>query len=339
MNRNLGYFTCYGIEYVFDYLGEDRIKLRIEEIERKLTGSIGISLKDFIYSDSEDCYFDGKGVLWVFDLLIQWFNEIDFVLFLYENSKKYNEGNYHDGGFLKIKWKEYVESLNRLLDGTAEHIVYGETNKINPYWMEYHFFYMHLSKSIKNALRNIKELKLDLIGSYEFKKNKLIGRVLLEFKTRRKPLTGQYLMYREGFVWYNLEPKEMQDSFSVYQFTKDKEQYNLILEKEKLTARIELIQSNPYIEKSISVLQNIQLDQVWNEVIANYIGNFKEISLRIKQDSLQYGNGLISNGVLWDIFDYYEQESNYSKATKIAKLNNTHLEVWSEIPEDDEKEN
>ncbi|HEX4374194.1 MAG TPA: hypothetical protein VHZ50_12910, partial [Puia sp.] len=169
MDRNLGVFTCYGIEYVFNYLGEDRIKLRIEELRKKPTGSMGISLKDFTYRDAEYCYFDGKGILWVFDLLIQWFDDIELVLFLYENSKKYKGNNYHNDGFLKKKWEKYVESLNLLLDGTPEHKVYVDVNKINPYWMEYHFFYTRLSKSIRKAFKNIKELELDLIGSYELK--------------------------------------------------------------------------------------------------------------------------------------------------------------------------
>ncbi|MBK7308331.1 MAG: hypothetical protein IPI88_15810 [Chitinophagaceae bacterium] len=91
MTRNLGFFTSYGIEYVFDYLGEDRIKQKIEELENKTTGSMGISLKEFTYRDDEYRYFNGKGVFWVFDLLLQWFDDIGFAQFLYEKSKNYNE--------------------------------------------------------------------------------------------------------------------------------------------------------------------------------------------------------------------------------------------------------
>ena len=80
MNRNLGAFSCYGIDYVFDYLGENRIKIRIQELEKKPT--MGISLQDFTYCDAENSYFSGKGILWVFDLLIQWFDDIEFIRFL-----------------------------------------------------------------------------------------------------------------------------------------------------------------------------------------------------------------------------------------------------------------
>ncbi len=339
MNRNLGAFTCYGIEYVFDYLGEDKIKQRIEELEKKPRGSIGLSLNEFTYRNAENCYFSGKGVLWVFNLLIQWFNDIEFVIFLYQNSKKYKEDNYFDGGLLKKNWHEYVELMNSMIKKNPDKTTYYESNKLNPYWMEYHFFYMQLSKNIKRAFKKKKEMELDLIGSYKFNKNTLTGKVLLELKTRRKPLTGQYLMYRQGFVWYDLKPKEMQNNFSIFQFTKDKNLYNLILEKDKLFARIELLKSNSNNEASISNLQDSNLDQLWHEVIANYIENFKVISLRIKQDCLSYPNSLLSNGFTWDIHDYYEQQNNNAKVIEVAKLNNLYSDVWREIPEDKKDEN
>lgn len=334
MNRNLGAFTCYGIEYVFDYLGEDRIRQRIEDLEKEPAGSMGLSLNDFTYRDSENCYLGGKGILWFFDLLIQWFNDIEFVIFLYQNSKKYKEDNYFNGGLLKVKWDEYILLMNRMIKRSPDKTIYYESNKLNPYWMEYHFFYMQLSKNIKRALKKKKEMELDLIGSYEFKNNKLTGKLLLELKTRRKPLAGQYLMYREGFVWYDLELKEMRDDLLIYQFTKDKNLYNLIMERDKSIATIKLLKLNSYREASISNLQNVNLEQLWEEIIANYVGNFKEISLRVKEDCLSYSNRVLSNGFMWDIHHYYEHKNNHAKAIEVAILNNTYLDVWRKIPED-----
>jgi len=166
MNRNLGFFTSYGIEYVFDYLGEDRIKQRIKELEKKPTGSMGISLEDFTYRDGEYRYFNGKGVFWVFDLLLQWFNDIEFAQFLYEKSKNYNEHNYHDGGWLKKNWEKRVESLSDMVNSDPQNRVSWEVNKINPYWMEYHFFYRQLSKIfineelISDYISHVKEISL-----------------------------------------------------------------------------------------------------------------------------------------------------------------------------------
>lgn len=335
MARNLGAFTCYGINYVFDYSGENRINLRIQELENKPT--MGISLKDFTYCDAENSYFSGKGILWVFNLLIQWFDDIEFIKFLYENSLKYSEENYHNNGLLEKKWNKHIEILNRFLVNT-ENTVNVEVKKLNPYWMEYHFFYMEVSKSVIKAFKTIKELRLDLSGEYEYEKNKLTGKVLLEIKTRRKPLTGQYLMYREGFVWFNLDLQELQDGFSIYHFTKDKNIYRLILQKDKLSAIIEMLKSNPFAEKTSLILKDIKLDQFWSELITNYLNNFKAISIRIKQDYQSNSNKLLSNGILWDIYNFFMQENKHQKAIQIAKLNNIYTDVWKEIPIEDENE-
>ena len=225
MDRNLGAFTCYGIEHVFDYLGEERIKQRIEELKEKRTGAMGISLDDFTYGNCEYSYFNGKGVLWVFDLLIQWFDDIKFVQFLYENSKKYNEDNYHDLGLLKKKWYEYVEFLNGMIKKNPTESSSYEINKLNPFWMEFHFFYRQVSKAFINE-----------------------------------------------------------------------------------------------------------------ELIKNYIKHFKEISKRIEQDLSSSANTLVSNGFMWAIWDYYEQNGNPQKANGIAKLNNNYLNIWRQIPENEEEE-
>lgn len=225
MNRNLGFFTSYGIEYVYDYLGEDRIKQRIKGLKEEPTGSMGIDLEDFTYRDGEYRYFSGKGVLWIFaHCLLQWFNDEEFAKFLYKKSKEYNEGNYHDGGWLKKNWKKHVELLNDMINSDPQNKVSWEANKINPYWMEYHFFYRQLSKIFINE-----------------------------------------------------------------------------------------------------------------ELISDYVNHFNEISLRIKQDNLPTPNTFLSNGIMWEICGYYEKNGEHQKAIEIAKLNNTYLDVWREIPEDDEE--
>lgn len=225
MERNLGAFNCYGIEYVFDYLGEERIKQRIQRLKEKPTGSMGISLEEFTYGNPEYSYFSGKGVLWVFDLLIQWFDDIEFVQFLYENSKKYNVDNYHNSGLIKRKWSEYIELLDRMIKKNPNESTSYEVNKLNPYWMELHFFYSQVSKVFINE-----------------------------------------------------------------------------------------------------------------ELIGNYTKNFKEISMRIEKDFSSNHNSLVSNGLMWNICDYYEDNGDQQKANEIAKLNNSYLNIWREIPENEDED-
>lgn len=186
MDRNLGVFTCYGIEYVFDYLGEKRISQRIEELRNKRTGSMGINLEDFTYRNSENSYFTGKGILWVFNLLIQWFNDIDFVQFLYEHSKKYNENNYFNSGLLKEKWNEYIELLNQMMKrNRCENSIY-ENNKRNPFWMELHFFYRQVSKIF---------LSEELISNYISHFKEISERVKQDFPNNSTTLLSNGLMW------------------------------------------------------------------------------------------------------------------------------------------------
>lgn len=75
---------------------------------------------------------------------------------------------------------------------------------------------------------------------------------------------------------------------------------------------------------------------VTEEMIDNYLQNFNEISLRVKQDihSLNPGQ-VLSNGCMWEIHDYYENKEDHKKADEIAKLNNSY-DVWRFMPEYEE---
>ena len=165
MNRELGFFTCYGIEYVYDYLGEERINKKIEEFKDKPT--MGTSLEDFTYGNPEYSYYGGKGVLHIFGNLIhQWFDDNDVLIFLLKSSTKYNIENYFEEGLLKRKWQEYLGSMDMMILSSPKNKDSWENNKLNPYWMEYHFFYSWVFKKmiteemIDNYLKNFIEISL-----------------------------------------------------------------------------------------------------------------------------------------------------------------------------------
>jgi hypothetical protein len=327
MSRNLGAFTCYGIEYVFDFLGDKKIAQKIEDLKVNLTGSLGVSLQDFTYRSPEFSYFSGKGILWVFDLMMQWFDDIEFAVFLYEKSKQYTESNYYNEGYLSRKWQEYL-----LVCKSSS----AEDKKKASYWIDFHFFHMHLSKIITQAFKEKKDIEVDLVGSYTLIKNKLLGIKTLEVKTRRKPLTGQYLMDRERTVWYNLELTNSNEIQSTYQFFKNESLYNLHIEKE--TATIELKEQNAHAASFVKKIQEINLETIWSEVIEFYIYSFPKISAAFKESDLFNSNTQISNGIMWNIHDYYEEQGHELKAKDIARLNNKFREVWREMPEEYEED-
>lgn len=165
MNKELGFFTCYGIEYVYNYLGEDRINRKIEDLKDKPT--MGTRLEDFTYGNPETSYYIGTGVLHIFGNLIhQWFDDNDFLLFLIKSSAKYNIENYFEEGLLKEKWQEHLERMDMMIQRSPEYKNSWENNKVNPYWMEYHFFYSWIFKKviteemIDNYLKNFIEISL-----------------------------------------------------------------------------------------------------------------------------------------------------------------------------------
>jgi len=330
MKRNLGVFTCYDIEYIFDFLGEDKIKFRIDEMESTSSGSMGISLRDFTFNDSENSYFNGKGVLDIFQMIMQWFDDIQSLSYLYQSSKRYNENNYYDSDRLKKKWENYISRQQSNSRNTNN---YNIEDSKSSYWTGYHFFYLQLSKQIRKEFDNKKIIETDILGTYSFYKNKLIGKLKLEVKTRRKPLTGQYLLFRDLSVWFNLEPKESKENTEIYQFIKNKNIYNLIIEKENSIAKIELFELNSYSENYIIDFKKAELDIVWQELIDDYIKNFENISSSIKQTFSMVPDVNLSNGVMWDFCEYFKSTNNEKKAINIIRLNNAHPNVWRIIPE------
>ncbi len=166
MSRKLGYFTSYGIEYVYDYLGEKRINQRIDELKEKPT--MGIRLEKFTYGDPENSYFECTGVLDIFTMVIHsWFSDLDFLNFLIINSRKYNKGNYLEGGIIQKKWQDHLAWMDEMIQRSPDKKDYYQSKKINPYWKDLHFFYMQIFKKIEKQdfmfeyyLQNFKEISL-----------------------------------------------------------------------------------------------------------------------------------------------------------------------------------
>jgi len=165
MKRELGFFTCYGIEYVYDFLGKGKIDNRIVELKDKPT--MGTPLNRFTYGDPEYSYYGSTGVLHLFSMIIHlWFSDINFLNFLLKSSKKYNKENYFEGGLLKNKWQENLDQMDRMIERNPESIAAWENNKTNPFWKEYHFFYSQLFKKmitqemIDDYLKNFNEISV-----------------------------------------------------------------------------------------------------------------------------------------------------------------------------------
>lgn len=330
MKRKLGFFTSYEIEYVFDFLGESRIKKKIAELKDKPT--MGITLNEFTYKDPEMSYFYRKGILSLFVILTQWFNDTEFILFLYEKSKKYNESNYHESPVLKKKWKEYQDSMELMIKTNPENKDTWKSNQINPYWLEYHFFFIIISQKLKEAAKQNKILKTDFTGTYSINRNRMFGEIELEIKKRRKPLTGEYLLHRENSIWYNLEPISIGQNLSIYEFTKDKNIYSLQVDTTTNKAEIKSNTPTKPVKQPRISTSDKEIHTITHDLSVNYIRNFKNISLRIKEDTSLMVNGTkLSNRVILEIIDFYMQNKLKHKADEIINLNNSFSNIWTNI--------
>jgi len=330
MKRKLGFFTSYEIEYVFDFLGESRIKQKIAELKDNPT--MGITLNEFTYKDPETSYFYGKGILSLFVILTKWFNDAEFIFFLYEKSKKYNESNYHESHVLKKNWKEYQDSMELMIKTNPENKDTWKSNQINPYWLEYHFFFTTISQKLKEANKQNKILKTDFTGTYSINKNRMRGEIELEIKKRRKPLTGEYLLHRENSIWFNLEPINIGQNLSVYEFTKDKNIYTLQVDTTINKAEIKSNTPTKPVKEPHETTSNKEIYAITNDLSVNYISNFKNISLRIREDTSLMVNGTtIINRVILDIIDFYIENKLKHKADEIITLNNSFSNIWTNI--------
>jgi hypothetical protein len=59
----------------------------------------------------------------------------------------------------------------------------------------------------------------------------------------------------------------------------------------------------------------------------------------MKQDFSLKPNTFLANGFMWNVCHYFEEKGNTLKENEIAKLNNTYLDIWREIPRKKDGEN
>jgi hypothetical protein len=143
MAKNLGFLTAYGIEDIYVFIGEERMKMKILEYKDKPT--MGFELEEFIGSTYN--FSDGgkEGPLWVMNTFFYcWFrNDLDVAIFLYEKSKIFTEENYLEIEPFRSLWNGHLEQLKfqtKLEKKYGLPRTVSSNDTINPYWIEFHCF-------------------------------------------------------------------------------------------------------------------------------------------------------------------------------------------------------
>ena len=110
----------------------------------------------------------------------------------------------------------------------------------------------------------------------------------------------------------------------------------MILRNPENSLNYEINKLNPYWMELHYFYRQVFKIYKNEELISIYINHFNEISARMIKEFSTTSSTIVSNGLMWDIYNYYEKKGNPTKANEIAKLNNAYPNVWREIPEDED---
>ena len=154
-----GRFTSYGIEEIYDYIGKNRFEKRIEEL--KDVPTMGITLKEFVNSEIE---YSSQELLSVLGTIIDAYfpNDLDIILFIYEYSKRYTESNYYTFPKTKMMFEERLRLMEMMAKRHPENEQHWKTEMIPKYWIDFHFFYSTLIKSLRQIDRKSKINECDI---------------------------------------------------------------------------------------------------------------------------------------------------------------------------------
>ena len=106
----------------------------------------------------------------------------------------------------------------------------------------------------------------------------------------------------------------------------------MIKRKPNERTHYEVNKLNPYWMELHFFYSQVSRVFINEDLISNYINHFNEISLRIEKGFSTRPDTLLSNGLMRTIKVYYKKKGNPEKANELAKLNNTYLNIWREIP-------
>ncbi|HMH11356.1 MAG TPA: hypothetical protein VK553_11635 [Candidatus Nitrosopolaris rasttigaisensis] len=172
---NLGYLSIYNLEDIYSFVGESRIKAKIEELSSKAT--MGIRLENLVYG-KEATGFYNKGPIDCMSMFLNYFKDVDIIQFLFDKLETFNEANYMKNSMWSIK---RIETINGLIESFENrnksfHSL-ANINQINElkaqltynyYFIDYHFFLI----SLYRILLTSKEIEL---------KNSINSKILIDY--------------------------------------------------------------------------------------------------------------------------------------------------------------
>lgn len=312
---NYGTFSAYGMEEIYHFLSENRIKEKIREL--KNTPTLGTSFEDFV-SDERVKYPSGE--LHFFIMLLWYFpNELDLALYLSKKSKEFSESDYPKKLSLKMVWKDHLNSMNNMIERYPEKKDYWNLEKRPVFWLEYDMLYVELLKNFVFNFNLQKFSKIKIEG--EFKKNgsKILSHEIeILFRSKRKPKVGYYLTFKSDLLFMDIKIDLTEIHQNIFKFQTLFNSYQLEIFKD--SAKISKVSS--FSNDKINLIYSTDFKEILQDITSKYIVNFDKISDR-------YTNEIRKTEINFFFFialRIKELESNI--LSKIEFEINSKKEIW-----------
>jgi len=276
--KNIGAFTSYGMEDVYQFLSESRIQDKIKELMDVPT--LGTKLEDFV---SEDSVASPSGEFHFFTMLLYYFrNDLDLAFYLFEKSKLYSESNYLKKQNLKSIWKDHLDLMDRFLKAKPEIKEVYLLRKRPIYWLEYDRLYVELLKNFIFNFNLNKLYNLQVEGEFDRKGSKIFSPDFeISYRANKNSKTGYDLTIKSELllrdIKIDLVAWSYKESFSFNTFFAS---YEIVLFKQK--AVVSKVKS--FSSKKIDLIISTKFKDLISELTFNYIENFEKISERFLND-------------------------------------------------------
>jgi hypothetical protein len=318
--KELGTFSAYGMEDVFDFLTEERVKQKDLELRDKPT--LVTSFSDFI---SRECVSSTGGEFHFFFMMLIYFpNDLDLVKYLFKKSKSYSEANYPVKASLKEMWVRHLESMDRLIKKRPEDALSLESSKRSYYWLEYSLFYKALLSRLLTFFNQQKLSSLRLVGEFK-RKGSLIFDPEFEivYRAHPKPKTGYSLTIKSELLLENVKIELIEGSNGFSRFKTIFKSYQIEFSKEN----VKITELELFSNEQIRQIKETDFLTLIGEVIDNYIKNFEKISHRYTND--------VNKG-RYDTFLGYAlnyKDLDDFRLSQIEKILIDKSELWGSISE------
>lgn len=163
-----GYLSVYGIEDIYDFIGEERMNKKIAEFSTQAT--MGIRLEKLVTGIDKEGFYS-KGPIDCMAALLNYFKEPDIIEFLFDKLKDFDEQSYMKNTLWSSSRLTTLNSLIEIFEkrDKTDNSAIDRLNELNIhlnynyYFIDFHFFLIALYRMVSTS--NETDLKRKIYSS------------------------------------------------------------------------------------------------------------------------------------------------------------------------------